>query len=138
MTDPNPSNARIRVSADALVLHLQRSPDERVVATLRRIRTEMPTWDAFVDKSVVDQYGFSYDSEKAKADLAAAGYVDTDGDGLVENKDGSKIELSLIVPTGWSDWEESIRSISASAQAAGINVVADTTNGISQSFPGTF
>ena len=32
------------------------------------------------------------------------------------------------MPTGWSDWEESIRSIASSAQAAGINVVADTTN----------
>ncbi|MFN8519255.1 MAG: ABC transporter substrate-binding protein [Chloroflexota bacterium] len=88
----------------------------------------LPTWDSFVDQDLVSQYGFSYDPEKAKADLAAAGYVDTDGDGLVENKDGSAIELSLIVPTGWSDWEESIRSIANSAQAAGINVVADTTN----------
>jgi peptide/nickel transport system substrate-binding protein len=88
----------------------------------------LPTWDGFVDQALVDQYGFSYDPEKAKADLAAAGYKDTDGDGFVENKDGSPIELSLIVPTGWSDWEESIRSIASSAQAAGINVVADTTN----------
>jgi peptide/nickel transport system substrate-binding protein len=88
----------------------------------------LPTWDAFVDQDLVAQHGFSYDPEKAKADLAAAGYSDTDGDGLVENKDGSPIELSLIVPTGWSDWEESIRSIASSAQAAGINVVADTTN----------
>lgn len=88
----------------------------------------LPTWDQYVDKSLVSQYGFKFDVNKAKSDLAAAGYKDTDGDGMVENKDGSKFELKLIVPSGWTDWEESIRSIAASAKAAGINVVADTTN----------
>ena len=54
--------------------------------------------------------------------LADAGYTDTDGDGFVENKDGSPITLELIVPTGWTDWMESIRVIATSAQAVGINV----------------
>ncbi len=87
----------------------------------------LPTWDQYIDKAEVAQYGFKFDTAKAKADLAAAGYK-TGSDGFVTNKDGSPIKLSLIVPTGWSDWEESIRAIAASAQAAGINVVADTTN----------
>ncbi len=88
----------------------------------------LPIWDQYVDKAEVAQYGFKFSTSQAKADLAAAGYKDVNGDGFVENKDGSPIKLSLIVPTGWSDWEEAIRSIAASAQAAGINVVADTTN----------
>ena len=36
--------------------------------------------------------------------------------------DGAPIKLSLIVPAGWTDWMESIRVITAGAQAAGINV----------------
>ncbi|MFD0664229.1 ABC transporter substrate-binding protein [Thermocatellispora tengchongensis] len=82
----------------------------------------LPQWDKFVDKSVVSSQGFTYDEAKAKKLLADAGYRDRDGDGLVENKDGSKIELELAVPNGWTDWMESIRVISASAKKAGINV----------------
>ncbi len=68
---------------------------------------------------------FSYDPEMSKAILADAGYVDTDGDGLVEAPDGSKIELSVIVPFGWSDWMESIKVVASGCQAAGINVIAE-------------
>lgn len=87
----------------------------------------LPVWDQYIDKGLTAQYGFKFNKDKAVADLTAAGYK-KGSDGFFQNKDGSPIKLSLIVPTGWSDWEESIRSISASAQAAGINVVADTTN----------
>ena len=82
----------------------------------------LPTWDKWIDKAQVKKLGFSYNVAKAKADLAAAGYKDTNGDGYVENKDGSKIDLSLIVPNGWSDWMTAIQIISASAKNAGIKV----------------
>jgi peptide/nickel transport system substrate-binding protein len=82
----------------------------------------LPVWEQWVDQALVEELGFSYDPEAAKQMLADAGYVDTDGDGFVENKDGSAIELELIVPNGWTDWMESIRVVASSAQAAGINV----------------
>jgi peptide/nickel transport system substrate-binding protein len=82
----------------------------------------LPTWDQYVDQDVVDELGFSYDPDQARQILANAGYVDGDGDGFVDMPDGSPIELSIIVPFGWTDWMESIRVISTSAQAAGINV----------------
>ncbi|GIH94200.1 ABC transporter substrate-binding protein [Planobispora siamensis] len=85
----------------------------------------LPQWEQFVDQSVVSEKGFSFDIAKAKKMLADAGYRDRDGDGLVENKDGSKISLNLIVPSGWTDWMESIRVIAASAKEAGINVTTD-------------
>jgi peptide/nickel transport system substrate-binding protein len=85
----------------------------------------LPVWDEFIDDSVVDELGFSYDPDEARSILAEAGYEDSDGDGFVENLDGSPIELSVRVPNGWTDWMESINVISQSAQAVGINVVTE-------------
>lgn len=85
----------------------------------------LPIWDQYVDQDVVDELGFTYDPDQARAILAEAGYADTDGDGFVEAPDGSKIELKVMVPFGWTDWMESINVISASAQAVGINLVTD-------------
>jgi peptide/nickel transport system substrate-binding protein len=82
----------------------------------------LPTWEQYIDQAAVDELGFSYDPDEAAAILANAGYVDVDGDGFVEAPDGSAIELSVIVPFGWTDWMESIRVISSSAQAVGINL----------------
>ncbi len=82
----------------------------------------LPPWEQYVDQAVVDELGFSYDPEAAKAMLDEAGYVDADGDGWRDNKDGSPIALEIIVPNGWTDWMESIKVISESAKAVGINV----------------
>jgi peptide/nickel transport system substrate-binding protein len=82
----------------------------------------LPIWNKWVDQKVVKQYGFSYNAAKAKSILAAAGYKDTDGDGYVENKDGSDIDLKIICPNGWSDWMTSIQVIADSAKAVGIKI----------------
>ncbi len=79
----------------------------------------LPVWEQCVDQAVVDELGFSYDPEAAKQMLADAGYADSDGDGFVENKDGSPIALELIVPNGWTDWMESIRVVATSAAGRG-------------------
>ena len=85
----------------------------------------LPIWNKWVDKKVVKQYGFSYNVAKAKAILAAAGYKDTNGDGYVENKDGSQIDLKIICPNGWSDWMTSIQVIADSAKAVGIKITPE-------------
>jgi peptide/nickel transport system substrate-binding protein len=82
----------------------------------------LPIWSKWIDKSVVKKYGFSYNLAKAKSILAAAGYKDVNGDGYVENKDGSKIDLSIVVPNGWSDWMTAIQVITDSAKSAGIKL----------------
>ena len=82
----------------------------------------LPIWDQFVDQDVVDELGFSYDPEEAKAILAAAGYKDIDGDGFVEAPDGSTIALEIGVPNGWSDWMVAIQIISQNLKDVGINV----------------
>jgi peptide/nickel transport system substrate-binding protein len=82
----------------------------------------LPIWNKYVDQKLVKQYGFSYNLHDAKALLKSAGYKDVNGDGYVENKDGSKIDLSLIVPNGWSDWMTAIQIIADSAKDAGIKI----------------
>jgi peptide/nickel transport system substrate-binding protein len=82
----------------------------------------LPIWSKWVDKAAVKKYGFSYSPSKAKSILAMAGYKDVNGDGYVENKDGSKIELSIVVPNGWSDWMTAIQVIASSAKTVGIHL----------------
>ena len=82
----------------------------------------LPVLDKFVDKDVVAELGYSFDTEKAKQMLADAGYVDIDGDGFVETPDGEVIELEVTCPSGWTDWMAAIDIIASSAQAAGINL----------------
>jgi peptide/nickel transport system substrate-binding protein len=65
--------------------------------------------------------GFKFDTAKAKSMLAAAGYK-AGSDGMVTNKDGSALKLTLEVPDGWSDWMAAENSIAASAKLAGINI----------------
>ena len=66
--------------------------------------------------------GFTYNIARAKSRLAAAGYRDRNGDGFVEDKAGDTINLRLIVPKGWSDWETAIQIIADSAKDAGIKI----------------
>ena len=46
-----------------------------------------------------EQEGFSYNPEKAKQLLDEAGYKDVDGDGIRENKDGSKLTINFAART---------------------------------------
>jgi peptide/nickel transport system substrate-binding protein len=85
----------------------------------------LPTWKKWVDQKQLKSLGFSYDIVKAKGLLAAAGYKDVNGDGYVENKDGSPINLKISVPSGWSDWETAEGMIVYSAKAAGIRITTD-------------
>ena len=82
----------------------------------------LPTWSKWIDQAQVRRLGFTYNVARAKSRLAAAGYRDRNGDGFVEDKDGDSINLRLIVPKGWSDWETAIQIIADSAKDAGIKI----------------
>ncbi len=86
----------------------------------------LPSLSQFVDQDVVKRLGYRYDPAEARRILARAGYRDVDGDGFVEAPDGSKIQLEVTCPFGWTDWMEAISVIAKSAQGAGINIVAAT------------
>jgi peptide/nickel transport system substrate-binding protein len=85
----------------------------------------LPTWNKWVDQKQLKALGFTFSTEKARSLLAAAGYRDVNGDGYVENKDGSPIDLKLAVPMGWSDWEVARDMIVSSARKAGIRIHKD-------------
>ena len=53
----------------------------------------------FKDVYNKEQEGFTYNPEKAKQLLDEAGYKDVDGDGLRENKDGSKLTINFAART---------------------------------------
>jgi len=82
----------------------------------------LPSLSKYDDAAAIASLGWTYDPAQAAAILAAAGYVDVDGDGLVETPDGSAIALEVTCPFGWTDWMESISVISDSCKAAGINI----------------
>lgn len=84
-----------------------------------------PTWtdQGMVDQAVVAEHGFSYDPAEAESILDAAGYT-LDGDWRT-TPGGDEIELSVIVPSGWTDWEIAANIIAESLQAVGLNVEAD-------------
>ena len=86
----------------------------------------LPIWDKYIDKNVVSDLGPTFSTGTAKSILSDAGFKDTDGDGFVENKDGSKLSLKLATPSGWTDWNEAARVIVDSAKAAGIQITSET------------
>jgi len=83
----------------------------------------LPTWHKYISKAAVSQYGFTYNPAAAKALLLKNGYK-LDSSGMFTNKDGSKIDLDISVPQGWSDWEAARDMIIASTKDAGIRLTA--------------
>jgi peptide/nickel transport system substrate-binding protein len=44
-----------------------------------------------------------YNPKESKKILKKAGYKDVDGDGYLENPDGSAIDFEIMIPAGWTD-----------------------------------
>jgi peptide/nickel transport system substrate-binding protein len=83
----------------------------------------LPTWSKYIDKASVKQNGFAYSTSKAVTMLQNAGYK-KDSAGYFTNQDGSKIDLEVSVPQGWSDWEAARDMIISAGKDAGIRITA--------------
>jgi len=125
---PNTTKAPLSDRAFRRALAMSINVDRIVTADYGNIVSKanptglLPTWGKWIDQAQAKKLGFKYNVAGAKALLAANGYKDTDGDGYVENKSGSDINLRIIVPNGWSDWMTAIQIIADSTKAAGIKL----------------
>lgn len=72
----------------------------------------------------------NYDPAAAKKILTDAGYKDVDGDGFLENPDGSKISLTSIVPSGWTDWISSTQLAVEGLAEIGIQAKVSTPESV--------
>ncbi|ASJ07079.1 ABC transporter substrate-binding protein [Thermococcus pacificus] len=93
--------------------------------------TVFPHYRTWLNTTLAQEYlgnpegKMPYDPERAKQILAQAGYKDVDGDGFLETPSGEKIELNIIIPTGWTDWMIAADLIAHNLQEIGLNVVAN-------------
>ena len=69
---------------------------------------------------------YRYDLDAARAQLAEGGFVDVDGDGFVENPDGTPIEFNIQVPSGWTDWVNNDQIAVEGLRKIGINAGVST------------
>lgn len=70
----------------------------------------------------------AYDPDSAKALLEEGGYKDTDGDGFVENPDGSALELNFVIYTSREELGIYAQAAQASLKDIGINVKLNTVS----------
>lgn len=67
----------------------------------------------------------TYDLDAAAAMLASGGFEDQDGDGWVDNADGSPIAFEILSPAGWTDWNNGAIIAAEGMRAIGINATAN-------------
>jgi peptide/nickel transport system substrate-binding protein len=79
-----------------------------------------------------------FDMSKAKQILADAGYKDVTGDGYIENKDGSKLEFMIQVPSGWGAMVNNATIAVEGLREAGIkaNLITPETSAYSKNWNG--
>lgn len=80
----------------------------------------LPVWEEFLATDLLAKYNYRYDPEEAKRRLDAAGYIDRDGDGWRDLKDGRPLRITIIVPYGWTDWMFAIINIADDLRKVGI------------------
>ncbi|RLF20564.1 MAG: ABC transporter substrate-binding protein [Thermoprotei archaeon] len=82
-----------------------------------------PAYAKWIDKDLLEKYGYDYDLEKAKKILDEAGIIDRDGDGVREMPDGTKLgPYTIQVPYGWTDWMMMCEMIAENLRKIGIDV----------------
>ena len=84
----------------------------------------LPSSWVYPEDSQLD--GYKYDVKKAKSLLKEAGWEDKDGDGIVENKDGKKLELTLVCQTNHPIREKTAVVIQENLKEIGVKIDIDS------------
>lgn len=82
--------------------------------------------DSFIYPEV-DEYNpnlpkYEYNPELAKKMLKDAGYADTDGDGILNDKTGQNIVLDFMAPSEWDDEVKMLKLIAEQVKKIGIGI----------------
>lgn len=90
--------------------------------------------EKFFNAGDAGQFGVTYNPDKAKEILAAAGYKSVyKPDGTLDymtDKAGTKLtQLTITVPAGWSDWEAMVKIAEKGLRLAGIDVRENPVDG---------
>jgi peptide/nickel transport system substrate-binding protein len=72
---------------------------------------------------------FQYSTDQAKSYLQQAGYTFNKSDNLFHDASGKTLSMSLIVPNGWSDWDQDLQNIGSDLVAAGIDATVNLESG---------
>ncbi len=80
--------------------------------------------DETADSTWADSY--QYDLARAKMLLKEAGFVDNNGNGSVDNIDGSDLHFRIQVPSGWTDWVNNAAIAVEGLREIGINATVIT------------
>jgi peptide/nickel transport system substrate-binding protein len=73
-------------------------------------------------------YLAEYNPERAMELLDEAGFKDIDGDGFVENPDGTEINFDIHVVNGWTDWVQTVQMVSEFLAEVGIKANTKTVD----------
>jgi len=65
---------------------------------------------------------YEYNPELAKSMLKEAGYTDTDGDGILNDKTGQNIVLDFMAPSDWSSEVKMLKLIAEQVREIGIGI----------------
>jgi len=91
------------------------------------IQCPVPIGDAAYDADLCAQYGYTYDLDKAREELAAGGFTDSDGNGIVE-MNGEDISVTLWSYSGFDVQQKTIALIQPDLQDIGLNVEIRTVD----------
>jgi len=80
-------------------------------------------YHAWVNKAAEERFGryTTFDPTAARALLAESGFRDINGDGFVENPDGTAISFYILAPNGWTDWVNTAQLVAESLNDIGID-----------------
>jgi len=82
-----------------------------------------PLYTSWYDDNALQPYKkyMQYSPEETRRALDAAGYVDANNDGWRDYPNGEPLTFGVAVPSGWTDWYNSVLTIVENFRAVGVD-----------------